>query len=293
MSDSTGRAFVFAIITASIMFTHQQDRYSLTMSNLVPEPRADKNGKIVTRHVKVEAPGGHSINIPIPAPRPTPTASAENAKENLCADLSYAIHEETVDYSDSHYDDGESDPAREGIYEHLKTFPLELLQTLDSMQREDELLFEDLTRRIEQRESPLFISNFIKYNDVIGGDVEGDEKTAFVRSLEYYPQLEKLDVSTDEATSKIRALLTVERVLFDQEEKGTPGAEEAITWQPHDYDFVAAPVIKDHALVDFILENHERAEKIRDTMELSKAFTLDRIKMIMDHPEKAIAEGLL
>lgn len=42
-------------------------RYSWTMSNLIPELRVDKNGKLVTKHVRATAKGSEAKSIPSPA----------------------------------------------------------------------------------------------------------------------------------------------------------------------------------------------------------------------------------
>lgn len=47
-------------------------RYSQIMSNLVPELRADKDGKLVTRHVRVVTNDASTVAIPAPVVSATP-----------------------------------------------------------------------------------------------------------------------------------------------------------------------------------------------------------------------------
>lgn len=269
--------------------------YSLSMSNLVPEPRQDKNGKIVVRHVKVDV-GGHTINMPIPAPRPVASNHSHiDPVEALRGDLSYAIMEATLDF-DSAMDDpeGENDLAREGIYKHLQTYPEELVTALESTRVNDESFFHELARRVEQRETARFINNVISYDDLVYGD--GDQKNSMIRALDYYPELNQGDgiiADGSEEDSKARAILAITSVMYKHADNSTEGAEKAIRWEPHDYDFLPSPVIKDKALSDYILANPERATDIAKAINERKAFMLERIKVVMEHPEAPLADGAL
>lgn len=265
------------------------------MSNLVPEQRPDKNGKIVTRHVKVEI-GGHTINMPIPAPRPVaqdhPVIDPVGA---LCGDLSYTIMEATMDFDSLSDDpDGENDLAREGIFDHLRTYPAELVTKIDDLQVSDAPMFHDLARRIEQREPARFISNIINYGRTCGGD--WDQKTSFVRSLDYYPELNHSDViyaEGSEEDSKASAVLAVASAIYKHADHGVEEAESAMQWEPHDYDFLPSPVIGSEGLAAYVLENHERGSDIAKIIKERKVFTLDEIKIVMNHPESSLADGAL
>jgi hypothetical protein len=268
--------------------------YSLLMSNLVPEPRQDKNGKIVIRHVKVDV-NGSTINIPIPAPRPiTSQPTNSDPIEALCGDLSYAVMEATMDFDNLSDDpEGENDLAREGIYDHLKTYPDELVTTLENIRLNDDGLFHELARRVEQRESPRFVSNMIAYREVAGEDE--DQKVAFVRSLGHYQQLDHypdLRTGGPDADSKVRGLIQVASAILDRADEDD-AAEEAIDRKDHEYDFEAAPVIRNEDLIDFVLENHERASDIAKVIRERSVYTPEEIRIVLDHPETALSDGAL
>jgi hypothetical protein len=265
------------------------------MSNLVPEPRQDKNGKIVVRHVKVEV-GGHTINVPIPAPHPVASTQPKvDPVEALCADLSYAIMEATMDF-DSLSDDaeGENDLAREGIYSHLKTFPPELVTVLNDLRVNDNSLFNELARRVEQREPARFVSNIISYVRTYGGD--WDQQTSFVRSLDYYTELNQNDDVFAEGSvedSKVKAILAVASAIYRHADHGNEDADQAMRWEPHDFDFLPSPVIGSEELTNYVLENYERGSDIAKIIKERKVFTLDEIKIVMDHPETSLSGGVL
>lgn len=265
------------------------------MSNLVPEQRPDKNGRIVTRHVKVEI-GGHTVNMPIPAPRPlVQDYLAIDPRDALCGDLSYVIMEATMDFDGLSDDpDGTNDLAREGIYNHLKTFPAELVTVIDGLRVSDESTFHDLARRIEQREGARFISNIISYGPTCDGD--WDQKTSFVRSLEYYPELNQSNGVIAEGSvedSKVRAVLAVASAIYKHADRGVEVADKAMQWEPHDYDFLPSPVIGSEGLGDYVLKNHERGSYIAKVIRERKVFTLDEIKIVMEYPETSLADGAL
>lgn len=272
------------------MFLH----YSIHMSNLVPEPRQDKNGKIVIRHVKVDI-GGKTVTIPIPAPQAATSAHpSSSAIDDLRVDLSYAIFEATMDF-DTAMDDpeGENDLARNGICDHLNTYPDELVTTLEGIRVNDDMLFHELARRVEQRESPRFVSNMIAYRDYAGGNE--DEKTAFVRSLDHYQQLDRypdLRTGGPEIEPKVRVLIQVASAILDRANEDE-AAEKAIDRKEHDSDFEAAPVIRSESLIDFVLENHDRASDIANVIRSRGVYTPEEILIVLEHPEVALSDGAL
>lgn len=51
------------------------------MSNLIPEVRADKDGKLVTRHVRAEAPAAVTRAFPAPVAQPAPKEESKDFQE--------------------------------------------------------------------------------------------------------------------------------------------------------------------------------------------------------------------
>lgn len=62
-----------------------RERYLLTMSNLIPTPRTDKNGRIVVRHMKSDAAGTVSKKLSTVPPLGTGASSTGLTNEELSA----------------------------------------------------------------------------------------------------------------------------------------------------------------------------------------------------------------
>ena len=278
------------------------------MNNLMPEQRPDKNGKIVTRHVKVDV-SGHSINLPLPAPV-VPPAPVESEMESLRWDLTSAIMEATVRYEDwgrgdeDDFDINDGEGIRsDGIFFHLDGYPDYLIKSLDELRREDPNgKFHTIASMIaDQGEDEKFIDNFIEFGELDDDDDSG-LNVALVRSLDHYLPLAShgrylghathIRDADPEVQEGVRALLSVARHLAEVSHS-EDFDEKEFKLIPHNYDFHAAPVITNLDLVDFIMDNPKKATEIGNAISKRRVFDPEAIRGIMEHPEQALADGVL
>jgi hypothetical protein len=117
----------------------------------------------------------------------------------------------------------------------------------------------------------------------------------FVRSLDY-PELNQNDDVFAEGSaeeSKTKAILAVASAIYHHADHGNEDADKAMRWEPHDFDFLPSPVIGSEELTNYVLENHERGSDIAKIIKQRKVFTIDEIKIVLDHPETSLSDGAL
>lgn len=266
------------------------------MSNLIPEPRPDKNGKIVTRHVKMDV-GGHPLMVPLPAPV-VPHTDTVNKMEALRHDVASAIQEATMNYDDWSPDSddmwtGEEGIRHDGIFGTLLTYSDALVEELDGIRSgSNEDRFLALARMVEQGEQERFVSNYIAFAD-IGGKDNSDRQTALVRSLEHYDQLKHYTNGLRDAGPEVQdgasGLLTVV-MLIDDIYVSEDAPDDVLRHVPHGFDFEAAPVLANPELVDLILENPHHVPAV---IAERKVFDPETIRVVLEHPERALSDGAL
>ena len=272
----------------------------------MPEQRPDKNGKIVTRHVRMDI-GGNSINMPLPAPV-VPPSPVESEMESLRWDLTSAIMEATVRYEDwgrgdaDDFDINDGEGIRsDGIFFHLESYPDYLIKSLDELHREDRHgKFHDIASMIaDQGEHEKFIDNFIEFGEPYD---DSGLNIALVRSLDHYLPLAShgrylghathIRDASPEVQEGVRALLSVARHLAEMSDS-EDFDENGFKLIPHNHDFHATPVITNMDLVDFIMDNPSKATEIGNAISKRRVFHPEAIRVIMDHPEQALADGVL
>ena len=264
------------------------------MSNLIPTPRADKNGKVVTRHVKCDV-SKRNLGAGIPAPT-SATAVKENAEslDRLQTKLAEWIIEDTKDFDalmDGDYD-GDLEDERVSMKYYLNSMSPEFLRYLERIHSEELWRFEAIARLIEKRESEMTIKNILAFSHLVGR--YPDEKEVYVKSLDSYPQLEQykpLHEADEVVHSKVRALLEVTNTIVNTADASE--LHDAIHMVSHANRYKTSPVISSKELVDFILENHERSPEITAAIESRKVYDSESLRVILDHPEQALSNGAL
>lgn len=272
------------------------------MNNLVSEQRPDKNGKIVTRHVKADV-NGATVPVSLPAPQAPMTSQTTDtgldkiALASLRYDLTEAVLDLTVGNADTGgWEDGEGENSdRENVYGALMYCPETLLLALDDTLETDHKQFQELAAMIRQGEKWQFMSNYIAFSEM--GHYSGDQRVALVRSLEHYPQLTEygdLRTASQEAQSKVRALLKTADVLSSMVHDDYVDIDtKDFEFVDHDYDFSPAPVIRNKELIEFIMQHHDRVDNITAIIRERSVLDPQVIATILEHPEQALSNGVL
>ena len=258
----------------------------------MPTPRPDKNGKVVIRHMKVEV-GDNTINVPIPPPM-TPSCRDESM-DAVRYDLTDAIVEATIDYSEMGVDDWDNTVPQDAIYSKLLPLSSFILIDLDDIRVNDPARFHLLARMVEQGESEAFLSNYIAYADLEDPDSDGMD-IALVRSLGCYQRFEQygfnLRTAEPDVQASARALLEVTRDVLELAEDDEFDTDD-FKLIDHDYDFQRTPVIGNKELVDYIMENPELSSEIAAAINTRKTLSLEAIRVVMEHPQRPLANGAL
>jgi hypothetical protein len=220
--------------------------------------------------------------------------------EALRYDLASAIMAATVNYEDNwnvdsqgDFNDGEG-IRYDGIMVTLYDYSDELLKELDGLQQESSEEFSTLARMVEQGEKDGFVSNYIAFSDI--NDDDSDAKIALVRSLEHYGQLKpyvaNMRKASPEVTAGARALLIVaNHVNHISYSEDVPA--EVLGTGDHAYDFNGAPVLTNPEMVDLIMQRPEQASTINRIISERKVYDPETIRMVLDYPETALADGTL
>lgn len=240
------------------------------MSNLVPTPRTDKNGRTVIRHMKAQRSGSGTT-------LPPPPIAPEKDRDRLISEVATYITEDT---NVSHY----FNVAKEAIAVHSLDTLHRIMGELSKSHMN--LLVHGFSMEWDENKINDYISiaKVVEENEIYSGDLEGQ-----LQALAYYEELTPIQPGFP---------YPLERALQCY---AIVGATHAIHWHADDEsngvftymdDGEFIPYIQDQMLRGLILHSDERNDIARIIKE--RGITDPRVIMEFLHSDApAVAEGML
>lgn len=279
--------------------------------NTVPEVRPDINGKLVTRHVKVNQSGSISSRVPAP---PTPPTTARDYYSNVNA-LKNAM-QEAVDTGA--YDDVE-DVRPNFIFRHLEQLQPHIVEAYrEQIEATPDIGYEDLLISvlankmhsnkagyvlfITQQAIPEYgLSN--NWDDDAKGTYEFDESLKVLKGIENFYKENRHNLPSDiwEADIQTREeIKAITELIKLGNRQGIPGIEE--DWSTGSFfidDVPLGEIARNYVndvprIVDLIDEHSINANQVSTLFRLEKDYpdNVERIAAIMVERDTSDAETI-
>lgn len=253
------------------------------MSNLVPERRPDKNGRMVTRHVlPASKEPKRSSRIPAPVVK-------KQDRGSLVSSLTASIAKQ-MGFTRDDYDEWY------GIQGSLEEYSDRTLDRLSAAWKPRTQISSAIALMVHHSESEEFIREFATFGGIVSDSTTGmNMAMSFVRSLHHYKQLPQVDdySAADEKTKEAcRSLIGLAERLRDAR-KDFGSDSQPIAGIPHDYDSYDTPVIQSEGLVQLVVDRPEDVERIGDIAILRRTTDATAIVEVMDADIKSLSSGVL
>lgn len=254
------------------------------MSGLLPEVRADRNGKLVTRHVK-PATGGTGMLQDIAMPS---LPQAKVSKVDLYDLAQRVFMMQDPDYPTAFY------PAKAEPYtddelgdtvEYLDGYPQDQLWEIIDLSLNSVQQFREISAMLHAQERPSFVRTYLTIRPSLHCDKEDRISIArFIDNMMEERERHDLSDSGVIGLAKVTEAILATADYVDH--------DKYVEWKSHAYDAGETPVL-DTKLVDFILENETRVDRIITTGNTRDNFSLDVLEEIINHSNQSLAEGTL
>lgn len=254
------------------------------MSKLVPQRRPDKNGKMVTRHVRASDVDDKQVWTP-----PAPARLAVDNRKTWIFQLSGKITTQ-MGFSISDQDEWYQ------IEYSLEEYSDQLLKRLNDVWKPRTQLSSAIAVMVYHGESEQFIREFAMFGGIVADETTGMSMAmSFVRSLHGYkelPQVEDYSAADAKTKAACRALLVLAERLRDGRKEFSED-EPPIIGVPHDYDSYNTPVIQDAGLVQLVVDRPDDVQRIGDIALARRTTDAETIISVMDYDTQSLASGVL
>lgn len=264
------------------------------MTNLVPEQRPDKNGKLVTRHVRPTEASSTSVALPAPI-----TQSAFNDRERARKARQEAF--------DAIEDFDELKLLNSGSYESYLRRSLMLIDEETALMVRDAVTGPHMSVLClhlvsDLNDTPRTIREVLAYRDSIpyaaatyneGGFNYSDESAGVIRGIhemEEFRDCDDLTSLTDEQQSQVKALLRVGHVIYTELGWTEKSLHESCKWGVGS----RYPLrIQDKELISLVMDNPEQADSICELIKTHQAVDVEFIRESIAVNVPALVKGAL
>lgn len=255
------------------------------MSHLNPVLRPDKNGKMVTRHVRPSSQERKPApKLPAPEPVAKETSryfNLKNLTNGVCRQMGFELHN-----SNEWYD----------INIALDSYSDDLLDRLAAAFKPRTQIASAIGLMVYHGESEAFVREFAKFGGMVPDETTGMHMTiSFIRALHMYPQLPQVeDYSTaDEKTQEAcRGLIQLSLRLRDERNR-FDSDNQPITTHDHDYDNYMTLTVASSELVQLVIDRPEDAGRIADIAVDRATTDAKAIASVLDYDTKSLSSGVL
>lgn len=263
------------------------------MTNLVPEQRADKNGKLVTRHVRPVDASSASVTLPAPVSQSAPSDRERTLKARQ--EALYAIED---------FDDMKI--LNSGSYEsHLR-------QGMNKLNEATALIVRDAVTTPEMsvfclhlvsdfHETPRDIGEVLSYRDANpyvtifndSGFNYSDEAVGMIRGIrrmDEFRDCDDLTLLSEEKTRQVKALLRVGYAVYEALGSAHKALDESCKWGVgSQYPLrIQAP-----ELISLVMDNPEQDASICELIKAQQAVDVEFIRESIAMNAPALIKGAL
>lgn len=254
------------------------------MTNLIPTPRADKNGRVVVRHMKPESSGQRDHSIP------APNVVAPDADNALMEGAYNAILNVVLEGA-------ASQSERTFIEDRLRELPSETLVVISELpDSENYTRLWGIHTAMKDMAPSAFITDLVYLADML--EQRGIDEIFFsdyVRGFRYYEDLCPLGSSgsyPELRASQCRVLTDVCMTMVDMIDEELISNED-MTY-PTDTDSDEwTPFVRDADLRHLLLASEYDTDKVVSLIQERKIIDPDDLKAILDQDINALAKGAL
>jgi hypothetical protein len=250
----------------------------MASNNLFPTPTVDKNGKQTTVYRKADRPleplrQFPALTLPEHSDDISGVANKWEARQEMLRGISQYASEEM-----------KCGNSQRDIKKHIMTFPDDLLERIESCQKEGSLWSRRVSARLVELSDFNEVSETAHFSPLISDDILDNAARAMIQSLHYYPQLPKSKDYSQESTElrlQAEALMRVIDAAMDHGICGWNGVHgESL-------------VIKVEGFAEMVIENKDRAEVIVDFIRERKRIDVDALREILSTDVPALSRGVL
>lgn len=253
------------------------------MTNLIPTARVDKNGRVVTRHMKPESSGHQAHSIPSPAP---PQVSGSSV---LKSGAFSAISEVVLSGSPSAYERGV-------LEEGLNDLPDETLEKIIELDGSDDytrlwVVFDDMKKKAGRSS----IIDLIHLSDML--EHRGVDEMVFsdyVRGFQQYKDLHPVGdngVYPEERLAQCTLLTDAYMLMIGMIEDGTLNGDGDMAYVNDKGEWT--PFLRDRELRNLLLASKYDPEKVLKLMKDRELIAPDSLIAILDQDINALRDGAL
>lgn len=250
----------------------------MASSNLFPTPTVDKNGRRTTVYRKSERPleplrQFPSVSFPAHGNDASGVVNGWEVRQEKLRGISQHASE-VMKCGNSQRD----------IKKHIMTFPDELLERIESCQKEGALWSRRVDARLVELSDFNEVSETTHFAPLISDDILDNSARSMIQSLHYYPQLPKSkDYSQESPELRLQAeaLMRVIDTAIDHGICGWNGVN------------VESLVIKVEGFAELVMENKDRVEMIIDFMRDRKIIDVGAIREILSTDAPSLSRGVL
>lgn len=254
------------------------------MTNLNPEQRPDKTGKVVTRWVLPAKQANVKVVIPAPSVETEPKTTLHDVLGDAARD---------VDFND--YDPRAFDLLERAV-EAAHGKPKASSVLANSLRENFYRIIGDSAVDLPRIHNLAVLAETVLVRGVKLSEIE-----PFVHGLNHYPEFEHVsdllldidDSQREQAKALAYAALKLDERFVEHVVGASEDAEEEGGWDVEPEDELMDRHITNQKLVRLIMDQPDKVDRIIDGLEKDPDIDLDRLRLMVNHEQQYLADGVL